>query len=170
MINYIKISLTLLLLILFCFPVKSNQSSILLEDSLLDENTIEFEITNFTVEKDQFEDEKFGLVKTIYFSIEFKAKRNNVWLPCEYDMCFYASSKKVECSQYKMNAGNACSWKGDSGLPPLDEIETKLRPEENTKAGKILAQKIKEKGFTTLAQTCLDMVTNPSGRGCLKFQ
>lgn len=164
-----KIILTSVLLILFCFPVKSNQNSILSNYFLVEESTIEFEITNFTIEKDQFEDKKFGLVKTIYFTLECKAKRNNVLLPCEYNMCFYASSKKVECSQYRMNGGNACSWKGDSGLPPLEEIETNLRPEENAKLGKLLVQKMKEKGYATLAQECLDIITNSSG-GCLKFK
>ncbi len=165
-----KIILTLLLLILFYFPAQSNQSSSLSTDFVLQESTIEFEITDFTIEKDQFEDEKFGLVKTIYFTLECKAKRNNVLLPCEYGMSFYASSKKTtQCGQYRMSAPMGCSWSSESGLPPLDEIETKLRPEENTKLGKILVQKMKEKGYATLAQECLDIITNSSG-GCLKFK
>lgn len=168
MFAFIKISLTFSLLFLIYFPSKSNQINTENSVYAVKESTIEFEIVNFTVEEESFQDEKFGLVKTIDFTLECKAKRNGVLLPCEYSMCFYASSKKIQCSQYFMSAPMGCSWSSESGLPPLEEIETKLRPEENTKIGKILVQKMKEKGFTTLSQKCLEMITKPSG-GCLKF-
>jgi hypothetical protein len=166
--NSIKISLTFCFIFLIYFPTKSNHINTENYFSIVEESTIEFEITKFGIEEDQFEHEKLGLVKTIKFTLEFKAKRNGVLLPCKYSMCFYASSKKVQCSQYSMSAPMSCSWSSESGLPPLDKIETKLRPIENTKAGKILVQKMKEKGFTTLSQECLEIITKSSS-GCLKF-
>lgn len=167
-----KSSIAFILFLLFCFPAQSAQEA---SDSNLplaiEESTIEFQVIDFTIEEESFNDEKFGFVKTIYFSLEFKAKRNGVWLPCEYGMSFFAYSKKVLCSQYYMHAPKDCSWSSKSGLPPLDEIETKLRPEENTKAGNLLVQKIKSKGYHTLAQKCLDIINYNKGKdGCLKFR
>ncbi len=154
--NHIKIILTSCFLLLIYFPTKSNQICIENSKDIVEESTIEFEITKFIIEVDK-EDPTF-----INYDMEFKAKRNKVWLPCEYNLDFWTYKENKWGLISPMN----CSWSSESGLPPLEEIETKLRPEENRKVGRILAKKIKEKGYSKAAEKLLSMVNNPKTSGC----
>jgi hypothetical protein len=153
--NTLKISLTFFFIFLIYFPTKSNhinkEQSICIEESI-----IEFEIVKFFIEEDE-QDPTFTT-----YSMEFKAKRNTIWLPCEYDMTFWTHKE----NKWSLFSGQGCSWSSESGLPPLEKIETKLRPSENRKAGRILAQKIKEKGYSKAAENMLSMVNSTKKGGC----
>lgn len=153
--NSIKISLTFCFIFLIYFPTKSNHIN--KEYSLyIEESTIEFEVTKFVIEIDK-EDPTF-----ITYDMEFKAKRNNIWLPCEYNLNFWTHKE----NKWGFVSSQGCSWSSEMGLPPLEEIETELRPEENRKAGRVLAQKIKDKGYSNAAQNALHMINNPKTNSC----
>lgn len=147
-----KIIITSILLIVFWIPVKSNQEGIFLNNFLIEnEPTTEFEIIKSSIEKDEYEP------TSRFFNFSFKAKRNGIWLPCEYNLDFYNEPKR---NHWGFIFARSCHG------TDLDKVQIDLSPAEYRKIGRIIAQKIKDKGFSKEAENALYMINNPKKGGC----